>query len=387
MVWIWILVIFSLALWAVLGLMLVRTSMRVRSLPEDGNSRHPLVSVVCPARDEADELESAMRSRLADPSRDLEFILVDDRSNDSTGAIMDELARQDTRVRVLHLEELPAGWLGKVHAQQKGIELARGDWILLSDADVHVEPNLMSSTMKWAQDQRADHVALMPLIAGGPVLMRLCLPVMMIVLIAATKLWKANDDKADRAMGVGAFNLVRRSALEKAGGMKQLRMEIADDVGLGTIIRESGGRSRLALATDRLSVVWYRSTRDFLQGMEKGAAKAGGRMGLVVRSLTLSLLTSILLAPFVLASTWIQLPIAAVIAALAACVLAIATAMFSALRFGLPWIWVSVLPVGLLLTLLIALRSFTLAFIRGGVRWRGDSHSLDSAQDGERVRI
>jgi len=121
--------------------------------------------------------------------------------------------------------------------------------------------------------------------------------------------------------------------------------------------------------------------------MEKGAAKAGGRMGLVVRSLILSVLTSILLAPFALASTWIQLPIAAAIAALAACVLAIATAMFSALRFGLPWIWVFVLPVGLLLTLLIALRSFTLAFIRGGVRWRGDSHSLDSAQDGERVRI
>ena len=237
----------------------------------------------------------------------------------------------------------------------------------------------MSSTERL--DQRA--TIAVPLIAGGPILMRLCLPVMMIVLIAVTKLWKANDDKADRAMGVGAFNLVRRSALEQAGGMKQLRMEIADDVGLGTIIRESGGRSRLALATDRLSVVWYRSTRDFLQGMEKGAQGRRSN-GTGRRSLILSLLTSILLAPFALASTWIQLPIAAAIAALAACVLAIATAMFSALRFGLPWIWVFVLPVGLLLTLLIALRSFTLAFIRGGVRWRGDSHSLDSAQDGER---
>ena len=209
----------------------------------------------------------------------------------------------------------------------------------------------------------------------------------MIVLIAATKLWKANDDKADRAMGVGAFNLVRRSALEQAGGMKQLRMEIADDVGLGTIIRESGGRSRLALATDRLSVVWYRSTRDFLQGMEKGAAKAGGRMGLVIRSLMLLLLTSILIAPFALVSTWVHLPMTAAISILITCLLAIATALFCAFRFGLPWIWVLVLPVGLVLTLMVALRSFSLAFIRGGVRWRGDAHSLDSAQDGERVRI
>ena len=384
---IWLLISFSLILWTALCFMLIRTGLQVRSLVGGVGPEHPLVSVICPARDEADELESAMQSRLADPSTDLEFILVDDRSSDATGAIMDRFAQQDARVRVLHLKELPTGWLGKVHAQQKGIELAKGDWILLSDADVHVTAGLMSSTMGWARDQQADHVALMPRIAGGPVLMRMCLAVMMIVLVAATKLWKANDDEADRAMGVGAFNLVRRSALEKAGGMEQLRMEIADDVGLGTIIRESGGRSRLAVATDRLSVVWYRSTRDFLQGMEKGAAKAGGRMGLVIRSLTILLLTLVLVAPFALVSTWIHLPIGAAIPALITCVLAIVTGMISAIRFGLPWIWVLVLPVGLLLTLMIALRSFLLAFIRGGVRWRGDTHSLDSAQEGERVRI
>lgn len=387
MIWVWILIFCGLLPWSALLLMLIRTSRHVRSLPTESDSEHPLVSVICPARDEADELESAMRSRLADPSTDMEFILVDDRSTDTTGTIMDRLAQEDPRVRVLHLTDLPDGWLGKVHAQHKAMELAEGEWILFSDADVHLKPGLVSSAMAWARDQDADHVALIPRITEGPLLMRMCLAMMMIVLVAATKLWKANDDEADRAMGVGAFNLVKRSSLEKAGGMAPLRMEIADDVGLGTIIRESGGRSRLGVANDRLSVVWYRSTRDFLQGMEKGAAKARGRTGLLFRSLMILVVTLILLIPFGMLPLWSLLPKTVCILALIGCLIAIATGIISALRFSLPWIWTSILPISLLLTLFVGQRSFWLAIVRGDVRWRGDTHTLDSAREGERVRL
>ena len=387
MTWAWILIFCGVLPWAALLLMLIRTSRHVRSLPHEAGTPHPLVSVICPARDEADELESAMRSRLSDPSTDMEFILVDDRSTDATGAIMDRLAEEDSRVRVLHLTDLPDGWLGKVHAQHKALEVARGEWILFSDADVHLQPGLVSSAMAWARDQHADHVALIPRITEGPLLMRMCLAMMMIVLVAATRLWKANDDESDRAMGVGAFNLAKRSSLDKAGGMQQLRMEIADDVGLGTIIRESGGRSRLGVANDRLSVVWYRSTRDFLQGMEKGAAKARGRTGLLFRSLVILVVTLILLIPFAMLPLWSLLPAAVCIIALIGCLIAIATGIISARRFSLPWIWSGILPIGLLLTLFVGQRSFWLAIVRGDVRWRGDTHTLDSARDGERVRL
>ena len=387
MIWAWLILFPGLLTWLALLFMLIKTSRYVRSLPVEQGVPHPLVSVICPARDEADELESAMRSRLADRSSDLEFILVNDRSTDATGEIMDRLAEEDSRVRVLHITELPVGWLGKVHAQYRAMELARGDWILFSDADVHLKPQLVSSAMKWADDQHADHIALIPRIKGGPLLMRMCLAMMMIVLVAATRLWKANDDKADRAMGVGAFNLVKRSSLEKAGGMMKLRMEIADDVGVGTIIRESGGRSRLGVATNRLSVIWYRSARDFLQGMEKGAAKARGRKGLFVRSMVTFLVTAVLLIPFIMLSLWSLLPPAIGMLAIIGCLIAITTGIISALRFGLPWIWMGLLPVSLLLTLFVGQRSLWLAIIRGDVRWRGDTHSLDSARDGEQVRL
>ena len=387
MLWSWIIVFVGIAPWLALGGMILLTSRRVRLLSEASCDNHPLVSVICPARNEADELELAMRSRLSDSSNRLEFILIDDRSSDATGSIMDALAREDDRIRVVHNEDLPEGWLGKVYAQQRGLELANGEWVLFSDSDVHLRPGLVSSAMAWAENQDADHVALIPRIEGGPFIMRACLSIMILVLTAGTRLWKANDDSADRAMGVGAFNLVRRSALEAAGGLEKIRMEIADDVGIGTIVRESGGRSRLALATDRLSVKWYRSTRDFLEGMEKGAAKAGGRFGLALRAVLLFLTTLVLLAPFVVLAFWAVLPPAVAVVACAGAAIAFTTSIVAALRFGLPWRWSLLLPLGLVLILFVGQRSMWLAFVRGGVRWRGDQLSLESTQDGEQVRI
>ncbi len=387
MAWYWIILVVGIVPWLALGSMLVVTRRRVLDLPDGSWSDHPLVSVICPARNEADELESAMRSRLSDPSDRLEFILVDDRSTDSTGAIMDSLASEDDRIQVVRVEELPEGWLGKVHAEQRGLDRARGDWILFSDSDVHLRSGLVASAMAWARQQDADHVALIPRIDGGPWIMRACLPVMILVLTASTRLWRANDDSADRAMGVGAFNLVRRSALERAGGLERLRMEIVDDVGIGTIVRRSGGRSRLAVAIDRLSVRWYRSTRDFLQGMEKGAAKAGGRFSLTLKSVGLLVSTLVLLVPFLLPSLWAGAPVSAEVVALLGGGLAILTGLLAAARFGYSWPWALVLPVGLVLTMLVGQRSLWLALLRGGVRWRGDQLSLESAIEGEQVKL
>ena len=84
-----------------------------------------------------------MASKLSDDYPDAEFILVDDRSVDKTPEIADRLAAHDDRIRVLHIRELPEGWLGKVHALQKGVEISRGEWILISDADVHFMPGTL----------------------------------------------------------------------------------------------------------------------------------------------------------------------------------------------------------------------------------------------------
>src|SRR6185503_6720653 len=99
--------------------------------------RWPKLSIIIPACNEAASIEAAVTSRLAQDYPDFEVCVIDDRSTDGTGAIVDRLAEGDPRVRAVHITELPEGWLGKVHALHRGVSIATGEWLLLSDADVH----------------------------------------------------------------------------------------------------------------------------------------------------------------------------------------------------------------------------------------------------------
>ena len=387
----WILALISALWWLGQAVCIARTLRSVRPLRSGSISSRressPTVSVICPARDEGDAIESAVQTRLSDPAPWLEFIFVDDRSEDETGEILDRLCAQNDRAQVVHNRDLPEGWLGKVHAQQIGVDHASIDldgWYLFSDGDTHVRPGAIESAIAWAEQEDAAHVSLIPRIVRGPWLLRLCLTPLMRALICTLRLWRANDDRRSQAMGVGAFNLVRRDALERAGGLEQLRLEIADDVGIARIVQETGGRSRTAIGSDWVEIEWYRTTRQFLRGTEKGVAKARTRAGIVISCVLGLVLMIIDIMPFVLMA-WLPLPPAMLGAATAS--LAVLLGVMVAVAFRLPRWWALLSPFGTIAALLITLRAMMLGLMRGGIHWRGDTHSLAVTSDGERVRL
>ncbi len=377
--------------WLFQAICIARTRRAVRPLPPGritppaGDA--PLVTVICPARDEADAIEAAARARLSDPAPWMEFIFIDDRSTDATAVLLEEVCCGDARARVIRNDTLPAGWLGKVHAQQIGVEQAhvRPDgWYLFSDGDTHVMPGAVEAAMALAERERADHVALTPRIVQGTWLLRLCITPLMRVLICSLRLWLANDDRQPRAMGVGAFNLARRGALERAGGLAQLRLEIADDVGIARIIKDAGGRSRVAIGAAWVEIAWYRTVGQFLRGSEKGVAKARTRRGIAASGVLATLIITMDASPFVVAAWWPAPPaVLAAVTAAAATLLALMLAM----SFGLPRWWSVLSPIGVICGLLITVRAMAIAICRGGVRWRGDYHSLRATSEGERVRL
>src|SRR3954451_9899572 len=103
----------------------------------------PRVSILIPARNEERNLEEALRSVLALDYDNLEIDVVDDRSTDRTGEILDRMAAAAPRLRGVHVRELPAGWLGKNHALWLGAGKASGDFLLFTDADVVLEPSAL----------------------------------------------------------------------------------------------------------------------------------------------------------------------------------------------------------------------------------------------------
>jgi len=213
----------------------------------------PSLSVVVPACDEADQLADAAATLLAQTYPDLQVVFVNDRSTDETGAIIDRLAAGDGRVAAVHIETLPDGWLGKVHALQRGLEAARGEYVLFTDADVHYHPAALERAVATMCRDRLDHLAAVPRLRPSSWMTDLLIGQFIRQLFAVfIPPWRIRDPRSKAFFGVGAFNLVRREALDATEGLPWLRMDTGDDMALALMMKRSGGRCDLVWAGDLL---------------------------------------------------------------------------------------------------------------------------------------
>jgi hypothetical protein len=359
--WVWV----TLA-----GLRTVRRVPHLDTWPLPADARWPKLSVISPACDEADTLRAAATDRLASDYPDVEFVLVDDRSRDGTGAIVDELAAADARIRPLHVRELPEGWLGKVHALETGLRAARGEWILFSDADVHFAPDALRRAVALAQDRGLDHLAVMPHLLPTTPLLDALVSTFGRHFILMVRPWAVEDPRSKASVGVGAFNLVRRTALQRLGGLQRLRLAVADDIALGVLLKASGARQGLAISRRAVFLRWYDSLGAMARGLEKGLFAYAGRCepwrlllaAIVVLFLDLSPWLALLLPHGV---PWLTV-LGGVMAA-AALVGAALGERWSGRSLRAAWLQ----PVGPLLFAWVVLRAAFVGWRRGGVLWRG----------------
>ena len=241
----------------------------------------PKVSVIVAARNEARKIEEALRSILAQDYPYLEFVVVDDRSTDETGIILDRLVTMDTRVRVVHITELPKGWLGKNHAQHFGAERATGELILFTDADVVMECSVISRAVAWLRHEEIDHLAITPQLQMPGTLLCMFGGAFALFFGLYAKPWKARDPKSPRHIGIGAFNLVRTEAYRAVGGHQAIAMRPDDDMKLGKLIKKHGFHQDLLLSDGLITVEWYGSVGELIRGLEKNTF-AGVEYSLVI---------------------------------------------------------------------------------------------------------
>jgi glycosyltransferase involved in cell wall biosynthesis len=225
--------------------------------------------VIVAARNEASNIELALQSVLAQEYRDLEFIVVDDRSADETGRILDQMARNDPRLHVVHVADLPRGWLGKTHALQVGAERATGEWLLFTDANVVMERSVIRRAVGYLLHSQIDHLAIAPHAHMPGTLLNMVAGAFVLFFGLYTKPWKARDPKSRRHIGIGAFNLVRADAYRAIGGHRAIAMRPDDDMKLGKLIKKHGFRQDLVLGDGLITVEWYSSVGEMIHGFEK----------------------------------------------------------------------------------------------------------------------
>lgn len=356
---------------------------RLRALPAapaEIGADEASVTVVIAARDEASRIVRTIRAALAQRQVKLEVVLVDDRSVDETGETLRAIMREDSRLHHVRIESLPAGWLGKCHAMHTGAAGAGSEWLLFADADTTLrDPDTLRRVVQTARTEHADHACLLPRMpARTPWAQAMTCA---LLLLAVDRLDRVQRDQPGCYFGVGAFNLVRSSLYHSFGGHEPLKLEVLDDVHLGALVREHGGRSRFFTAFTEVETTWGGTVRELVQVLEKnGFAALRYSAALVVVYVGLFLLGwgGALLGPAFSVATRGVAPSAAFLAMM----LLIAPAMNVAHRLGFPRAVAALALLSLPILIYAGLRSTALTLGRGGVRWRDTFYPLAELRAG-----
>jgi len=338
----------------------------------------PRVSILFSALDEAEKLPAALASFLAQDYPNYEVVAVDDRSEDATGKILDAAARGNSHLKVVHVTSLPAGWLGKPHGLQQAFEHSTGEWLVLTDADVRFAPDVLRTTIALAEEKYWDHLTLLCHVEMFTMGEKITMTFFAMAFLLGFRPWRTCDPKSSVYVGVGAFQLIRRSAYEKMGTHRRLAMEVVDDVKVGKLVKRAGLRSGVAKAGRAVSLHWHSGLANIVRGTTKNFYAATG-----FRVWTVCLQVAAMMIMFVV--PWVALPFVhgwARIFAATAMVLPMLAQVGSALEFEESPFYAITQPLGALIFVWMMVRSMIVTLRQGGIFWRGTFYPIEELKRG-----
>ncbi|HEX9054894.1 MAG TPA: glycosyltransferase family 2 protein [Gemmatimonadales bacterium] len=235
-----------------------------------------LLSVIIPARNEAETIETVVRSVLQSAYAPLEVIVVDDRSTDDTALRTERLAREDERVRLVRGAELPPGWFGKPWACWQGYRAAGGDLLVFTDADTTHGRELLGHAVGALEAERADLLTLMSRQRCETLWERLVMPQIWVLLGFRYKPARVNSSTRPRdVIANGQFIMLPRVAYEAIGTHAAVRSAVAEDLALAQTLVRSGRKLRFVHAEPLISTRMYRSLGHLIEGWSKNIYLGG----------------------------------------------------------------------------------------------------------------
>lgn len=272
-----------------------------------GDGPPPSVTAIVPAKDEESTLGDCLTTLAAQSYPDLDILVVDDRSDDRTGAIAREFAAAAPRARAIAIDRLPHGWTGKTHALSVAAPQARGEWLWFVDADTRHDPHSLAVLMEYARSHGAAMASLLPELRCETFWEKLVQPLAGIVLMRSFPLFRVNDDRAKEAFANGQDILIRRDAYEAAGGHEAVRDRFVEDIYLARRVKAAGFPIRVAVAPGLCSTRMYTSLPGLVRGWSRILYDALGRrplplVGKIVEPLVFSQTgdLAVLVAPILL---------------------------------------------------------------------------------------
>jgi len=249
--------------------------------PTPASIHAPLISVCIPARNEERNIRICVEAMLAQDYPNLEVIVLDDRSSDSTPEILHSLTldsdsllskqtgEQAPTLQIISGSELPKGWVGKPFALFQASALARGDWLCFMDADTFATPATLSSCYTKAIETNADMFTIMTFQVLGSFWEKVVMPIVLTALSVGFSPRKVNDRGRKDAVANGQFILIKRSTFDAIGGYEALKDQIVEDKAMAERVKWNGYRLIVADGMRIVRTRMYTSLPEMWEGWTK----------------------------------------------------------------------------------------------------------------------
>ena len=331
----------------------------------------PSVAIIIPVRDEEEDLEQALQSVCNLNYNNYRIIVINDRSTDRTGEILEGFKTRYPKLTVVTVTSLPEGWLGKNNALQEGYRQSDEEWMLFTDADIKFHPDMLGRVMSYAVNQKLDHLCVLPEVESRSALFNSVLATFAIMLMIHLKPWDARKPKSKAYVGIGAFNMVRRTAYEKSGTHERIKLRSDDDLRLGLQMKQSGFRQDVLTGMGYVQLEWYKNLRQFSNGLLKNAmAPSDYNIPKVIGGIAFILVSIALPMPvmFMFGTTAIRIM---------ACLMLLAHIIYTTAVPPNKWWYAFMIPFAGFFMAFSFTRALIVTVKQGGIYWRDSFYSLE----------
>ena len=260
--------------WTIISIRVIRSQWRIPPLKITvSRDKGPLISVIITARNEVHSITQTLQTVLSQEYSPLETIVVDDGSDDGTAMKVQQIKKTltdgDTHLKLLKIKSRPRNWVGRTYACHRGAQLAKGEWLLFTDADIELAPTTVSSTLAYATESSIDFISAKPRCNCDGTISKITVPLLDQVISLFFPIESVNSQNDLRAYLYGSFIFVNRETYLKLGGHSSVRGEVVEDRALGELVKRAGLSLRIVNGFDIIQTTWPNKFWSIWAGLQR----------------------------------------------------------------------------------------------------------------------
>lgn len=349
---------------------------------------YPKVSIILPARNEADYIKKCIDSLLKQTYSNYEIILVNDSSSDNTLAIMKEYEKQNSNIMTLDIKTRPKGWIGKNWACYQGYLKSSGDLLLFTDADSFHSETTLEMAVSCIIANKLQALTLLPKLLSNDIFTNLTLPIFITFLHTRYSPLKVNNPKSKLGYFFGSYFIITKETYEAIGSHESVKNEIIEDGALGKKVKEGDYKMRMIRAEKYVTAHWARNSKELLDAIDR--LVVAFYKGNKTKTLMLTIgLFFLILSPFIfltfIFSFFISFDTSYIILSHICFFIIILIILTSIIHYkntlSINWVYSLGTPIGGFIIVLGFVKGIIKSFINGTVNWKDRRYIISSNQE------